>query len=65
MVRLSDTNLKRSPPLTTDERERALQALERIERRRQSLLDARNGRYFPIAVEVLREIRGEGEESPL
>ena len=61
MVRVS-VNGEPLPPLTPEERERALAALERIEERHRRLLAARGGRYFPSAVEVLREIRGEEDE---
>ena len=62
VVRMSDSKLTRLPPPTSEERERALAALDRIERRHKEMLAAREGRYFPSAVEVLREIRGEQDE---
>ena len=61
MVRISESG-KPLPPPTPEERERALAALDRIEERHRRWLAARGGRYFPSAVEVLREIRGEEDE---
>ena len=61
MVRICE-NGKPLPPLTDEERERALEALDRIEERHRRLLAARGGRYFPSAVEVLWEIRGEEDD---
>ena len=50
----------RSP--SDEERARADMALDRIERRHKRLLAARDGVWFPSAVEVLRELRGESDE---
>ena len=65
MARLSESGLKRSPPPTPEERERALAALADLRRLHQELLAARGGKFFPSSVEVLRELRGEmGEDTP-
>jgi hypothetical protein len=64
MFMLSDTDLRRAPPPTPVERERALQALEELERFHAELLAARGGRPFPSAVDVLREVREESGDEP-
>jgi hypothetical protein len=61
MVRMIDSKSRREPP-TPEERERALELLERIRLRREEMLAARGGRYFTSAAEVIRELRDEGEE---
>lgn len=61
MVRIVD-GTKPIPPPTEEERREALAAIDRIDRLRQELLAARGGRYFPSAVEMLREMRGEQDE---
>ena len=59
MTRQAGTDIQRLPPLTSEERERALAALERIRRRHAELLGARGGRFFPISTEIIRELREE------
>ena len=49
-------------PSSVEERNHALAALDRIERRHKGLLAARGRAWFPSAVEVLRELRGETDE---
>lgn len=61
MVRMSDTEVKRLPPPTLEERERALRALDELEQFHRELLAARGGRPFPSAAEVLREVRGDDD----
>lgn len=62
MVRINDSSLNGRPAPTKAERTRALEAIARIERRHAEMLAARGGRFFPSAVEVVREIRGDTDE---
>jgi hypothetical protein len=58
MVRMSDGKTGWVPPMP-EERERALEALERLRRWREQILAERGGRYFTSAAEVIRELRDE------
>jgi excisionase family DNA binding protein len=47
------------PPLTEEERERGLQALEELKALRREMLQRRGGKPFPSSVELIREMREE------
>jgi hypothetical protein len=59
MLRPLDIPFPELPPLSPEERERTRGALERMRRRRATLLTARSGRLFPEAGEEIAAMRSE------
>ena len=59
MVRMSDSTMRRLPPPTPDERERARAALERIKRRHAKLLAANGGKLLSKSADEMTEVRAE------
>jgi hypothetical protein len=59
MVRQMDIPLPPLSPPTDEERARARAALERMRRRREALLAAREGELFPEAAQEIAEMRAE------
>ena len=56
MIRIRNTTTP-LPPSTAEERARALEALDRLRRRRERLPAERGGEFFPSAADVIRELR--------
>ena len=59
MVRMSESTMRRLPPPTPEERERAWAALERIKRRHAELLAANGGELFPNSADEIAALHAE------